>query len=193
VVLLLAFTLGTLIAQNAVKRQKVSGEFIAELYQTEDRGNWKVIDRMRATANFEATAFQATAQTDFVWHGRSEQGCQLSARWGGGARYRVDIHNGLLEFEVPIELNVNGNTVTVPVKCTTGSVNTPFSTLSGQRAAIKDGAVSATVVGIGSFRTRRLHFDCSDSGSGKRGNAPDSSNDEFLLVLKGEGRVAPLD
>ncbi|HUL30082.1 MAG TPA: hypothetical protein VLZ03_06460, partial [Thermodesulfobacteriota bacterium] len=85
VALLLATTLGTLIAHNAIKQQNVSGEFIAELYQKEDRGNWKVIDRMHGTANFEATTSQPTAGTDFTWHGRSEQGCQVSARWGGRA------------------------------------------------------------------------------------------------------------
>jgi hypothetical protein len=192
VALLLAATWGTLIASNAIKRQKVSGEIVTEVYLKEDRSGWKLIDRLRANANFEAITAQSSAQTDFVWQGRSEQGCQVSAGWGGKARYDVDVQNGRLEFEVPMRFSVNGRTVTVPVKCTTGSINSPSGTVSGRRGVFKDGTFSAAVVGIGSFKASRFLSDCSGAPN-KLGSALDKSDGEFFLVIKGEGRVITSD
>ncbi len=193
VALLLAATLGTIIASSAIKRQKVIGEIITELYQKDEGGKWKVIDRMRSTANFEATTSQSSAQTDFIWHGRSEHGCEISVRWGGRNRYHIDIQSGLVEFEVPIEFAVNGKAVTFPIKCTNGSIHTPFSTVSGQPAVFKGGTLTAVLVGTGSFQASSDLFKCSGSSYDERSRASSGRNEEFVVVLRGEGRVTSLD
>jgi len=187
--LLLTITLGTVIAYSAGKRQSVSGQIVTELYRKGDGGQWKVMDRLVAPANFEAVTYGSYAQTDFVWKGRTEQGCHLEVRWGGRNRYHLDVPGGLLEFEVPIEFTLNGKTLAVPVKCSTGSIRTPFSTLSGQRATIRDGSLYATVVGAGSFQAPSGLFRCSGGAQGRKSDEKETAHDSFFVVLKGEGRA----
>jgi hypothetical protein len=180
---------GALLVNTVTEKRQAVGEVTLELCQGDGHGNWKVIDRVRAPLNFEISLADASSRKEVninhVWNGRSEQGCQGSVSWERATDLHWDEKSGKLELITPYVLTLNGHTIRIPISCTTESLTTPLGPLTGQRAVVSGGTLSAGIVGFANFKAPRKLFQCSD----REKKNVNESEDNFIVVFRGQGKA----
>ncbi len=198
---------GAIIAKAVAGQREASGEVLIELCRQEG-GAWKVIDRAKATATFNASVAELAggkeARTDFTWNGISEKGRKLSVRWGAPAKFKFDPARGLLEANVTLDATVEGRKVSLPTKLTTDSFSSPIGQLSGKRATLSNGTLTAGLVGVANIKandiiailigkkpaeTPKAAGGKDDSRNSRLASGAAGSNEELVVVIKAGGRV----
>jgi len=69
---------------------------------------------------------------------------------------KFDPARGLLEVNVTLDTTIDGKKVGFPAKLTTESVSSPIGQLSGQRAALSGGTLTAGLAGFSAIKAKGL-------------------------------------
>jgi hypothetical protein len=206
--LVLMAVFGALIAKALTDKREASGEVTIELCRKDGSGGWKVIDRAKTTTSFTASVIELAsgkeARTDFTWNGTSEKGRKLTVRWGGPAKFKFDPTRGLLEVNVTFDTTIDGKKISFPAKLTTESVSSPTGQLSGQRAVLSNGTLTAGLVGFSTIKAKGLieeakaankvvvnHEEQKKGGIRTPGTVGGSAGlvEELVVVIKGKGKA----
>jgi hypothetical protein len=178
-----------LIAATVLNRGEASGMVSVEICQKTADGKWEVIDRGKASIqcalNYNGAPGNTTVSSSpsWSWAFTSEKGRRVSATILRTGKARFDATTGMLELDLPIEVNVDGKRERFSYKQTTESLATVIGTLTGKRLTKTGDGLSGATVGLGILRNRELINHLTNS-SGKK----DPVN-ELVVVLRSEGRA----
>ena len=196
VVVLLAVC-GLLLAEAGKQREATTNVTI-EICKKGPNGQWEIIDRAKAPANFTASILDLASGKELTsnvnWSAKTEKGTQLNVKLARAVKVKLDATRGLLELDTPFAVTANGKQVALTSKLTTESLSTPIGQLVGKKAALNVSAktLTAGVVGFGSIKQRDV-IDEVLRGVNAQG-APATVGgtkivDELIIVIKGDGRV----
>lgn len=194
--LLVAF--GALIADTVSKQRDATTNVTLEICKKGANGQWDIIDRAKAPANFTASVMDLASGKELTsnvnWSAKTEKGTALNVKLGRGVKVNLNPQRGLLELDTPFEISVNGKKMMLVTKLTTESISTPIGQLVGKRADLNIQAktLTAGVVGFGSTKQRDV-IDEILRGVESKGKAATVGGtravDELIVVIKGDGRV----
>lgn len=150
---------GWLMAE-AGKQRDASGTITLELCKKGANGQWEVIDRVKSPVNFTASVMDLTAgkeiTSNFSWRGTSEKGLRAEGRMLRAGKVKIDVVRGLLELDLPMEATVNGKKIPLNVKLTSESISSPTGQISGKKASLSNGTLTAGIVGFSVIKQRDL-------------------------------------
>ncbi len=187
-----------LIAAAVVNTGEATGTVSVEICRKTADGKWEVIDRGKAqiqcALNYTGTPANTAVSSSpsWSWNFTSEKGRRVSVTIIRPGKARFDSPTGLLEVDLPIEVNVDGKRERFSYKQTTESLSTVIGTLTGKRLTTTADGISGATVGLGILRNRELinHL-CgiteANLGEKKKANPGVS---ELVVVLRSEGRAA---
>ena len=159
VVLITFVAFGWLMAE-AGKQRDASGTITLELCKKGANGQWEVIDRVKSPVNFTASVMDLAAgkeiTSNFSWRGTSEKGLRAEGRMLRAGKVKIDVTRGLLELDLPMEATVNGKKIPLNVKLTSESISSPTGQISGKKASMSNGALTAGIVGFSVIKQRDL-------------------------------------
>jgi hypothetical protein len=179
------------VAAIVVNTGEATGTVSVEICRKTADGKWEVIDRGKApiqcALNYTGASGSTTVSSSpsWSWNFTSEKGRRISATILRAGKARFNSSTGLLELDLPIEVNVDGKRERFTYKQTTESLSTVIGTLTGKRLTTTAEGVSGATVGVGILRNRELiHHLCNTGGK----KAPNQAN-ELVVVLRSEGRA----
>lgn len=182
-----------LVAATVITSGEATGTVSVEICRKAENGTWEVIDRGKApiqcALNYNGTPgnTNVSSSPSWSWNFTSEKGRRVSATILRNGKARFDATTGLLEMDLPVEVNVDGKRDRFTYKQTTESLNTIIGTLSGKRMTMTSDGFSGATVGVGILRNRELVDHLSGIADGKKkGNA---GVNELVIVLRSEGRT----
>ncbi|HQR32322.1 MAG TPA: hypothetical protein PLK30_06275 [Blastocatellia bacterium] len=203
---------GWLMAQ-AGKQRDASGTITLELCKKGANGQWEVIDRVKSPVNFTASVMDLAAgkeiTSNFSWRGTSEKGLRAEGRMLRAGKVKIDVTRGLLELDLPMEATVNGKKIPLNVKLTSESISSPTGLISGKKASLNNGTLTAGIVGFSVIKQRDLVDELAKVGdnngarkveqkaeqkkegirtSGVVGGSGGLS-EELIVVMRGDGTV----
>lgn len=212
VVLITVAAFGWLMAQ-AGKQRDASGTITLELCKKGASGQWEVIDRVKSPVNFTASVMELAAgkeiTSNFSWRGTSEKGMRAEGRMLRAGKVKLDVTRGLLELDLPMEATVNGKKIPLNVKLTSESISSPTGLISGKKASLNNGTLTAGIVGFSVIKQRDLVDELAKVGdnngtrkveqkaeqkkegvrtSGVVGGSGGLS-EELIVVMRGDGTV----
>ncbi len=159
VALITVAAFGWLMAQ-AGKQRDASGTITLELCKKGASGQWEVIDRVKSPVNFTASVMELAAgkeiTSNFSWRGTSEKGMRAEGRMLRAGKVKLDVTRGLLELDLPMEATVNGKKIPLNVKLTSESISSPTGLISGKKASLNNGTLTAGIVGFSVIKQRDL-------------------------------------
>lgn len=186
-----------LIAAAVIKTGEATGTVSVEICRKAANGTWEVIDRGKAqiqcALNYDGTPSNTivSSSPSWSWNFTSEKGRRVSATIVRQGKTRFDASTGLLEMDLPVEVNVDGKRERFVYKQTTESLSTVIGTLTGKRMTLTADGFSGATVGVGILRNRELinHL-CGITEANlaaKKQATPAVS--ELVIVLRSEGRT----
>ncbi len=199
---------GWLMAE-AGKQRDASGTITLELCKKGANGQWEVIDRVKSPVNFTASVMDLAAgkeiTSNFSWRGTSEKGMRAEGRMLRAGKVKIDVTRGLLELDLPMEATVNGKKIPLNVKLSTESISSPTGQISGKKASLNNGTLTAGIVGFSVIKQRDLVDELAKVGdnngtrkaeqkkegirtSGVVGGSAGLS-EELVVVMRGDGTV----
>mgnify|MGYP000296529734 CR=1 FL=1 len=212
VALITVAAFGWLMAQ-AGKQRDASGTITLELCKKGASGQWEVIDRVKSPVNFTASVMELAAgkeiTSNFSWRGTSEKGMRAEGRMLRAGKVKLDVTRGLLELDLPMEATVNGKKIPLNVKLTSESISSPTGLISGKKASLNNGTLTAGIVGFSVIKQRDLVDELAKVGdnngtrkveqkaeqkkegvrtSGVVGGSGGLS-EELIVVMRGDGTV----
>lgn len=199
---------GWLMAQ-AGKQRDASGTITLELCKKGANGQWQVIDRVKSPVNFTASVMDLAAgkeiTSNFSWRGTSEKGMRAEGRMLRAGKVKIDVTRGLLELDLPMEATVNGKKIPLNVKLSTESISSPTGQISGKKASLNNGTLTAGIVGFSVIKQRDLVDELAKVGDNngtrkadqKKENIRTSGvvggsaglSEELIVVMRGDGTV----
>ena len=194
--LLIAF--GALIAHTVTKQREATTNVTIEICKKGPNGQWEIIDRAKAPANFTASILDLASGKELTsnvnWSAKTEKGTQLNVKLARAAKVKLDATRGLLELDTPFAVTANGKQTALTSKLTTESISTPIGQLSGKKADlnIRAKTLTAGVVGFGSIKQRDVIDEVLRGVNAKAKVATVGGArtvDELIVVIKGDGRV----
>lgn len=200
------------LAAEAGKQRDASGTITLELCRKGANGQWEVIDRVKSPVNFTASVMDVASGKDitsnFSWRGTSEKGLRAEGRMMRAGKVKLDPVRGLLELDLPMEATVNGKKIPLNVKLTSESVSSPTGQLSGKKASLNNGTLTAGIVGFSVIKQRDLIDELAKVGDNsgskiarkteqKKENIRTSGvvggsgglSEELIVVMRGDGTV----
>ncbi len=199
---------GWLMAE-AGKQRDASGTITLELCKKGANGQWEVIDRVKSPVNFTASVMDLAAgkeiTSNFSWRGTSEKGMRAEGRMLRAGKVKIDVTRGLLELDLPMEATINGKKIPLNVKLSTESISSPTGQISGKKASLSNGTLTAGIVGFSVIKQRDLVDELVKVGdnngtrkaeqkkegirtSGVVGGSGGLS-EELVVVMRGDGTV----
>jgi hypothetical protein len=149
-ILLTAF--GAIIADTLTKQREANGEVVLELCKKGANGQWTVIDRAKGTITASASVLDVARGKEFKsnlkWDTSSEQGRQISVKQAGLGKATVDIDRGEVTTEIPFNVSVGGQRLSITAKLTNQSTSSPIGTLTGKKLEIIGTKLIAGVAGF---------------------------------------------
>lgn len=199
------------LAAEAGKQRDASGTITLELCRKGANGQWEVIDRVKSPVNFTASVMEVASGKDitsnFSWRGTSEKGLRAEGRMLRAGKVKLDPLRGLLELDLPMEATVNGKKIPLNVKLTSESISSPTGQISGKKASLNNGTLTAGIVGFSVIKQRDLVDELAKVGdnngslvarkaeqkkeirtSGTVGGSAGLS-EELIVVMRGDGTV----
>lgn len=183
-----------LIAAAVIKTGEATGTVSVEICRKAANGTWEVIDRGKAQIQCALNYNGAPGNTlvssspSWSWNFTSEKGRRVSATILRAGKARFDAATGLLELDLPIEVNVDGKRERFSYQQTTESLSTVIGTLTGKRLTVTADGLSGATVGLGILRNRELINHLCGIGSLQRKDKNSDLN-ELVVVLRSEGRA----
>lgn len=199
---------GWLMAQ-AGKQRDASGTITLELCKKGANGQWEVIDRVKSPVNFTASVMDLAAgkeiTSNFSWRGTSEKGMRAEGRMLRAGKVKIDVTRGLLELDLPMEATVNGKKIPLNVKLSTESISSPTGQISGKKASLNNGTLTAGIVGFSVIKQRDLVDELAKVGDNNGTRKADQKkesirtsgvvggsgglSEELIVVMRGDGTV----
>lgn len=199
---------GWLMAE-AGKQRDASGTITLELCKKGANGQWQVIDRVKSPVNFTASIMDLAAgkeiTSNFSWRGTSEKGMRAEGRMLRAGKVKIDVTRGLLELDLPMEATVNGKKIPLNVKLSTESISSPTGQISGKKASLNNGTLTAGIVGFSVIKQRDLVDELAKVGDNNGTRKADQKKDsirtsgvvggsaglseELIVVMRGDGTV----
>ncbi len=205
--LILLTAVGALIADTATKQRDAMTNVMIEICQKDANGQWQVIDKGRAPANFTASVADLASGKELSgnigWSVRTNNGAQINVRMARAAKVNLNVAAGTMMLDVPFDVTVNGKRLSFTTKLSTESQSTPIGTLSGKRAEINmsERSLRAGVAGFSSTNNREVIAElvgkqkAEASGQKKEIRAPGVVGGaaglpaELIVVIRGDGKV----
>ncbi len=199
---------GWLMAE-AGKQRDASGTITLELCKKGENGQWQVIDRVKSPVNFTASVMDLAAgkeiTSNFSWRGTSEKGMRAEGRMLRAGKVKLDVTRGLLELDLPMEATVNGKKIPLNVKLTSESISSPTGQISGKKASLYNGTLTAGIVGFSAIKQRDLVDELAKVGDNNGTRKADQKkesirtsgvvggsgglSEELIVVMRGDGTV----
>lgn len=179
-----------LIAAAVVNTGEATGTVSVEICRKTADGKWEVIDRgksqIQCALNYDGTPGNTAVSSSpsWSWNFTSEKGRRVSATIIRKGKVRFEPATGLLEMDLPVEVNVDGKREQFLYKQTTESLSTVLGTLTGKRTTATSDGFSGATVGVGILRNRELIRHLSGLQEGRNINV-----NELVVVLRSEGRA----
>jgi len=179
---------GGLVADTVSKQRDANGRLEISLCEPDGKGGWKVIDKARDNLSLSVSVAQLAAgaskqiESKYVWTARSEKGRQFSVRVARSGNVSLDLTSGSLNLDVPFEVTVDGRKAVTEARLTTGSLPTPLGSISGKRADLQNGALSAELVGVARLRAVLIWPE-----------DVKKSNEEFVVIIRAAGKATARD
>lgn len=206
--LIIVAAVGWMMAQ-AGKQRDASGTITLELCKKGANGQWEVIDRVKSPVNFTASVMDLAAgkeiTSNFSWRGTSEKGMRAEGRMLRAGKVKIDVTRGLLELDLPMEATVNGKKIPLNVKLSTESISSPTGQISGKKASLNNGTLTAGIVGFSVIKQRDLVDELAKVGDNNGTRKADQKkegirtsgvvggsaglSEELIVVMRGDGTV----
>ncbi len=155
--LIVAF--GALVAKTLFDDHQANASLTLRLCKKGSSGGCDVFDQVKGAINLTISTANATGgevNTAHIWNFRSEGGRQGKVKLQRAGRFQLNAGAGLLTFDLPFEIELDGKRFSQNVNLTTDSVFSPVGQLKTKKAEVVGQTVSADLAGFARLKTRDL-------------------------------------